>query len=249
MRTGLGPELVDLTWHIHDVGLSPYSAKEQIMKFVIPAKRSSSRVPDKNYRPFAKGQSLLDILVTKLIRVADRPSDVHLSSEDSSAAAVADRYGATYLPRERHLTDNSYPYQSVVNEVCKQLPDDDDVMWCHATDPFFDEHEAVAKAWQLRDPESADSIVVVYPMKEYLLDPDFNPMGFGFGPWHKPSQELPTYYQFGLTCSIMTRDIATNMGVVGAKPMWYKASNLTIDIDTQAQFDLAARLYELGDAP
>ncbi|GIJ28752.1 hypothetical protein Vqi01_39140 [Micromonospora qiuiae] len=215
------------------------------MKFVIPSKRTSTRVPDKNYRPFAHGKSLLDILVEKLSRVADEPSEVYLSSEDASTKDLADRYGATYLPRPRHLTENSYPFQSVVNEVCRQLPDDDDVMWCHATDPFFDDHETVMRIWRARDPDASDSIVVVYPMKEYLLDSDFNPMGFGFGPWHRPSQELPTYYQLGFSCSIMTRHVATNIGLVGARPMWHEATNLTVDIDTQAEFDLASRLYEL----
>jgi N-acylneuraminate cytidylyltransferase len=217
------------------------------MKFVIPAKRSSTRVPDKNYRPFADGKSLLDILVAKLSRLGE-PAEVYISSEDASTQAVADRFGATYLPRPRHLTENSYPFQSVVNEVCRQLPDDDDVMWCHTTDPFFDEHAAVMEAWAARDTATSDSIVVVYPMAEYLLDEKFNPVGFGFGSWHRPSQELPTFYQLGFSCSIMTRHTATNLGLVGARPLWYRASNLTIDIDNQAQFDFAARLYQLGRA-
>lgn len=216
------------------------------MKYVIPAKRSSSRVPDKNYRHFAAGRSLLDILVEKLSRLS-APSDVYISSEDESTRVLAERCGATFLPRPAHLTENSYPYQSVVNEVCRQLPDDDDVMWCHATDPFFDEHEAVVRSWEARD-TATDSIVVVYPMTEYLLDEKFNPIGFGFGSWHRPSQELPTYYQLGFTCSIMTRHVATTLGLVGARPAWFKATNLTIDIDTQDEFDLAARLYTLGTA-
>ncbi len=218
------------------------------MKYVIPAKRSSRRVPDKNYRHFAHGKSLLDILVAKLSRLA-ASGELYISSEDESTRLLADKHGAVFLPRARHLTENSYPFQSVVNEVCKQLPDDDDVMWCHATDPFFDEHDAVLQAWRSHDPSASDSIVVVYPMSEYLLDEKFNPMGFGFGAWHRPSQELPTFYQLGFTCSIMTRRVATTLGLVGARPMWYRASNLTIDIDTQAQFDFAARLYELGDVP
>lgn len=217
------------------------------MKYIIPAKRSSTRVPDKNYRLFARGKSLLDILVEKLSRLGD-PSEVYLSSEDDSARVVAEMHGVTFLPRSRHLTENSYPFQSVVNEVCKQLPDDDDVMWCHATDPFFDEHEKVVQAWESRVAAESDSLVVVYPMKEYFLDEKFNPMGFGFGAWHRSSQELPTYYQLGFTCSIMTRQVATTVGLVGARPQWYQASNLMIDIDTQAEFDLAARLYELSDA-
>jgi CMP-N-acetylneuraminic acid synthetase len=215
------------------------------VKYVIPAKRSSTRVPDKNYRPFADGKSLLDILVEKLSRLGD-PSDIYLSSEEESTRAVAEVHGATYLPRARHLTENSHPFQSVVNEVCKQLPGEDDVMWCHATDPFFDEHEKVVQAWQSRTASETDSIVVVYPMKDYLLDERFNPLGFGFGAWHRPSQELPTHYLLGFTCSIMTRRTATTIGLVGAHPQWYPASNQTIDIDTQAEFDLAARLYELG---
>lgn len=217
------------------------------MKYVIPAKRSSSRVPDKNYRHFANGKSLLDILLEKLVRLGD-PADVYLSSEDESTSLLAGKYGASFLPRPEHLTANSYPFQSVVNEVCRQLPGDDDVMWCHATDPFFDEHAAVVRAWEERDP-ATDSIVVVYPMSEYLLDQNFQPLGFGFGPWHRPSQELPTYYQLGFTCSIMTRPVATGIGLVGARPQWFTADTMTIDIDTQAQFDLAARLYELGTDP
>jgi len=218
------------------------------VKYVIPAKRSSTRVPEKNYRPFAHGKSLLDILIEKLSRLGD-PSAIHLSSEDPSTREVAEAHGVTYLPRSRHLTENSYPYQSVVNEVCKQLPGDDDVMWCHATDAFFDEHEKVVQAWESRDPAVTDSIVVVYPMKEYLLDENFNPLGFGFGAWHRPSQELPNHYLLGFTCSIMTRRTATTIGLVGARPQWYRASGQTIDIDTQAEFDLAARLYEISHRP
>jgi N-acylneuraminate cytidylyltransferase len=215
------------------------------MKYVIPAKRSSSRVPNKNFRPFAQEKSLLDILVTKLTRIAADPSDVYLSSEDETTKKFADKYGTSFLRREPHLTENSYPFQSVVNEVCRTLPGDDDIMWCHATDPLFDEHAAVVKAWENRTEYTADSIVVVYPMKDYLLDSNHNPMGFGYGRWHRPSQELPTFYMLGFTCSIMTRYAATNIGLVGARPLWFEADNLTIDIDTQDQFDFAGRLYEL----
>ncbi len=216
------------------------------MKFVIPAKRSSTRVPDKNYRPFSHGRSLLDLLTAKLIAIAADPADVFLSCEEESTKTVADRFGASYLPRAAHLTENSYPFQSVVNQVCQQVPGDDDIMWCHATDPFFDQHSAVVEKWSARDPMATDSIVVVYPLRDYLLDENFNPMGFGFGAWHRPSQQLPTYYQLGFTCSIMTRAVATGLGLVGAKPLWHTAQNMTVDIDTQAEFDLASRLHELG---
>ncbi len=243
--TGASPPGADFAERLADLTTAQLFPEElETIKYVIPAKRSSNRVRDKNYREFALGKSLLDILIAKLVAVADDPSEVYLSSESDSARELAERCGVSFLPREPHRTENSYPFQMVVNHVTGQLPGVDDVMWCHATDPLFDEHASVKKAWESRE-ESTDSIVVVYPMKDYLLDSNHNPMGFGFGRWHRPSQELPTFYMLGFTCSIMTRDTATGIGLVGARPMWYEASNLTVDIDTQAQFDFAGRLYEL----
>ncbi len=61
---------------------------------VIPAKRSSSRVPDKNYRPFAKSKSLLNILVEKLVLLG-QPRDVYIFSEEESTRAIVDAYGET----------------------------------------------------------------------------------------------------------------------------------------------------------
>lgn len=213
------------------------------MKFVIPAKTSSTRVPNKNYREFARGLSLLEILVHKLIDVADAPSDIYISCENDSKRDVIEGMGASFLPRPEHLAENSYPYQSVVAELCSAVPGTDDVMYCHCTDPFFDEHARVIKQWQERDRTNTDSVTVVYPMREYLLDPDFRPIGFGFGAWHVPSQQLPTHYLLGFTCSIATRDAITRHGAVSAQPSWYIAANQTIDIDTLEEFELAATLY------
>ncbi|MEK8227355.1 hypothetical protein NKG05_16555 [Oerskovia sp. M15] len=100
------------------------------MKYVVPAKRSSTRVPDKNFRTFAQDRSLMDLMVEKYLRL-DSPDQIYVSSEDPWVEEFCDKHGVNYLPRAAHLTANSYPYQSVVNEVCRQLPGT--TMSCGAT--------------------------------------------------------------------------------------------------------------------
>jgi hypothetical protein len=46
-------------------------------------------------------------------------------------------------------------------------------------------------AWSKKNIKNKhDSLVVVYPHRDYYLNGSYNPEGFGFGPWHKKSQLL-----------------------------------------------------------
>lgn len=213
------------------------------MKAVIPAKNSSTRVPGKNFRPFYKDLSLFDIKILQLLDhfAAD---DIYVSSEDASIARNAARWKVNFLERDPILARNETPYASVVSEICRGVPGDDDLAWCHVTDPLFDEYGACVEQWSAARAEH-DSLVVVYPMKVYLLDEDHRPMGFGFGPWHTPSQRLPVRYQLGFTLSLLRRDTATALGPIGANPSWFHAGNRTVDIDDLADFRQAQAIYRV----
>ncbi|GAA1739466.1 cytidylyltransferase domain-containing protein [Luedemannella helvata] len=211
------------------------------MKAVIPAKSSSTRVIDKNFRPFHGDRSLLDLLIDKLLRVLP-PEDIYVSSEDPARRAAVEARGVRFLDRPAHLAENATPYASVVSDVCRDVPGDDDIMWCHATDPLFDAYADCLERWaEVRDKH--DSLVVVYPRTKYMLDTDYRPMGFGFGPWHVPSQHLPTRYELGFTLSVLRRPTVLRLGPIGAEPHWFHATNLTVDIDTEDDFRLAQAVY------
>lgn len=211
------------------------------MKAVIPAKNSSTRVPGKNFRPFHEGRSLFEIKVAQLLR--HMPSEsIYVSSEDPAVAEHASKCGVNFLLRNPYLARNDTPFAYVVSEICRQVPGDDDIAWCHVTDPLFDDFKSCLELWN-EARETYDSLAVVYPLKGYLLDADHRPMGFGFGPWHVPSQFLPTRYQLGFTLSLLHRSTAVSLGPIGAKTCWFHARNRMVDIDEEDDFTMAQIIY------
>ena len=210
---------------------------------IVPAKASSTRVPNKNYRPFWDDLSLVDLLLAKLTRVL--PGDrVFLSCEDESKASFATRWDAQFVLRHPALCDNSVPYCDVIRGVCNSVPGHQDVLWCQAIDPFFDQHAAVLERWYTIRHEDCDSLTVVYPNVGYVLDQNHHPIGFGFGPWHVPSQKLPIHYRLNFTCAVLTRHTIAQVGyLVGSRPAWYEAPNVFLDIDTEEDFELAQLIY------
>lgn len=212
------------------------------MKAVVPAKASSSRVVNKNFRPFYGDASLLDVTVEKLLRVLP-PGDIYVSSEDPARESSVERWGVNFLLRSPDLVDNDVPMSEVVRRVCATIPGEDDIMWCQLTDPLFTDYAGCVAAWN-NESSTHDSLVVVYPRRLFLLDEAYRPQGFGFGPWHIPSQRLPIRYQLSFTLMILPRETIARVGYyVGANPLWYHANNVSVDIDTEEDFELAQAIY------
>lgn len=212
------------------------------MKAVILGKASSRRVPAKNYRPFYKEQSLTDILVEKLLRVLDR-NDIFLSCEDAQYCNVADRWSIRFIHRDVKYTLLETNTVDVVRGVCQDVPGEDDILYCSCMDPLFDDYEKMFHIWnEVRD--QYDSLNVVYPSKNFFLDQNHNPIGFGFGHWHKYSQFIPPVYQISWANEILTRKSIERCGyMVGENPYWYDAYNPTVDIDTERDWELAKVIY------
>lgn len=110
-------------------------------------------------------------------------------------------------------------------------------------DPLFNDYEALFKTWKEVRSEY-DSINIVHPVKNYFLDQNHQPIGFGFGHWFKYSQYLPSIYQLSWSTQIMTRKSIETCGfLVGERPYWFEAYNPLLDIDTEKDWELAQILY------
>jgi N-acylneuraminate cytidylyltransferase len=213
------------------------------MKAVILGKAGSTRVRYKNYRPFYGEKSLTDILLEKLTKVMNQ-EDIYLSCEDEQFRAFAEKWGIHFILRDSEFTKLATNTVEVVRNVCKDVPGEDDILYCSCMDPLFNGYEEIFKIWEIEKKEH-DSLNVVYPIKNYYLDQNHNPIGFGFGYWHKYSQYIPPIYQISWATEILTRkSIATCGYMVGENPYWYDAYNPTIDIDTERDWELAQVLYK-----
>ena len=230
---------------------------EETMKAIIPVKYSSSRVPMKNFKEFYSDDSLYDITVQKLLRVLD-PEDIYVSCENEVVKHQAEkRYGINFILRDKRLADNDTPFYDVFNGVCDQVEGNDDIAWCQVIDPLFNDYQQCFDTWnngyeylqcgvwsRRNVKRDHDSLVVVYPHKDYYLNENYEPEGFGFGAWHKKSQLLPRKYQLTFTLSILKRETIKQHGYyVGANPYWHHAHNPRVDIDTQGDFEMAQAIY------
>ena len=69
------------------------------MNVIVPAKADSSRCLNKNFRPFHKNKSLLDIKIEQLLD-AFEPGDIFISSDAEEAKVAAQRYGVEFVLRD-----------------------------------------------------------------------------------------------------------------------------------------------------
>lgn len=213
------------------------------MKAVILGKASSTRVKFKNYRPFYNELSLTDILLEKLVKVMDR-KDIFLSCEKIELKEFSNKWGIGFILRDESYTKLETNTVDVVRNVCKDVPGTDDILYCSCMDPLFDDYETMFKTWEEVRNEH-DSLNVVYPLKNYFLNQNHEPIGFGFGYWHKYSQYIPPVYQISWANEILTRKSIDTCGyMVGEKPYWYDTYTPTIDIDTEQDWELAQILYK-----
>lgn len=213
------------------------------MKAVILGKAGSTRVKNKNYRPFYGDMSLTDILLEKLLKVMHQ-DDIFLSCEKEEFRCVAEKWGIGFILRDERYTKLETNTVDVVRNVCKDVPGDDDILYCSCMDPLFNDYENMFRVWEEVRQEH-DSLNVIYPIKNYFLDQNHQPIGFGFGYWHKYSQYIPPIYQISWANEILTRESIERCGyMVGEKPYWFDAYNPTVDIDTERDWELAQILYK-----
>ncbi len=212
------------------------------MKAVILGKASSRRVPLKNYKEFFEGKCLVDILIEKLVRVLPK-EDIFLSCEEIRFKDLAEKWGIRFIHRDIKFTLLDTNTVEVVRGVCKDVPGSDDILYCSGMDPLFDDYENMFQVWE-EVRSKCDSLNVIYPKKGFFLDQNHNPIGFGFGVWHKYSQFIPPTYQISWANAILRRDCVERVGyMVGETPCWYDAYNPLLDIDTEEDWELAQAVY------
>lgn len=212
------------------------------MKAVILGKASSSRVKEKNYRKFYENLSLTDILLEKLVKVLDRRA-IFLSCEDAKYKDVADKWKINFILRDKKYTLLETNTVEVVRGVCADVPGNDDILYCSCMDPLFENYEEMFNTWE-EVKDRADSLNVVYPLKNYYLDQNYNPIGFGFGHWHKYSQYISPMYRISWANEILSRQCIEKYGyMVGENPYWFDAYNPLLDIDTEADWRVAQVVY------
>jgi CMP-N-acetylneuraminic acid synthetase len=212
---------------------------------LIPAKAFSSRVPEKNFRPFFEQSSLLDVKLMQAIE-SGLFDEIYISSDSPEASQIAARHGVSLIERDEYLTLSDTPWSEVVSGILKSLPGKElqsEISWLPVTSPLFLDFGRVIREFN-GSPDS-DSAITVTPLTHFLLTPEGMPANFQFGKWHRYSQDLKPYFVLNWAMVHSTVSNMLELGYpVGVNPLRVEVSPIEgWDIDTLEEFEIAQTIY------
>jgi len=214
------------------------------MKIIIPAKRHSSRVPDKNWRPFYESRSLTEIKIGQLLS-SFPASDIYLSCDDEAKAEFANKMGIQFLLRPSAFAADETPWPDALQGIIEATPfdNDTDILWVEVINPLFDDYAGMASTWNAAKKDGFDSLVLAAPFNKFLLTPEGRPYNFLAGKWHVASQGLEPLFVWDSACIMKKADMLYFSYPIGRKPFLYSTGSNCIDIDTINEFEIAQLLY------
>lgn len=216
---------------------------------VIPVKKNSSRLKNKNILPFGSA-TLLEHKIAQLQRV-DVVSRILVSSDSDEMLDKAHDMGVDALKRPDNLADESRPLTDFFNYIAS-LIQDEHMMWSCCTSPLFGSVQmacAIEKYFEVLE-LGADSLITVTPFQHYLMD-ESGPLNYALpmsGALHSNSQDLPILHAF--TNGILLAPLnSVRCWEYNYGPKAYRfevSQDSAIDIDTYHDYIAAKAWYELS---
>ncbi len=208
---------------------------------IVPVRKGSQRVKNKNFKPFSNS-NLLEIKLNALkqIKTIDR---IVVSTDSIIAIEAAKRLGVEY-----HERDNYYASSECSNsEFFKNLAENikgDYLMYAPVTAPLIKTktyYDFINRFYNAID--THDSMLTACYVKDHMW---LNNKPLNYDPQNSPNtQDLPNILKLTYGLSIIKREVMlSSKNVVGKKPNFYILEDPeTIDIDTPLDFKFAEFLY------
>lgn len=207
---------------------------------IIPVRKGSRRLKDKNIAPFG-GKTLLTYKIDQLKQVSGITSIV-VSSDSEEMLEMAEACGATIHHRAVEFCDEkTQPFGAVVAHICESVGGEH-VVWATCTSPLVepDDYTAAIRVYIEKIAEGYDSLMSVEPFQRYIWNTD-GPLNYELGIKHVPSQELPVYYRVtdGILIAPRAQMIAWRY-FHGPRPFKYPLSKrASIDVDDHLDLECA----------
>ena len=209
---------------------------------VIPVRAGSTRLKDKNIRPFA-GSSLLENKIMQLQAVPgiDR---IVVSSDSDAMLKIARQAGVDAVKRPLEYCDEcSRTFNEVVEYIARCQMAGEVMMWVPCVCPLVGSQK-IAEGITLfqkilRGELQADSVATATLIKEYLFN-EKGPVNFDIE-HHVPSQKLPNWHYITNGFFIARReDMMKWRFVYGPRPLLCEVNKFeAIDIDDEFDFQMA----------
>ena len=206
---------------------------------IVPVRKGSQRVKNKNIKPFG-GSSLLEIKLDKLLKLKSRLQDIVVTSDCPEMLQKAKDMGVAAHERDPYFA-GSQASKSEFFDNLSTITDCENIMYSPVTCPFIslETYEECLKEF-----ERSESVVTVKPVKHHLW---LNGKPLNYNLTNSPnSQDLPDIYQitYGV-CLLSRKQMKTHRNVVTKNPTFKVLNEIeSMDIDTEFDFMMAETLYD-----
>ena len=211
---------------------------------VIPVRKGSQRVKNKNFRSFAKENLLIKkIKVLKKIKSIDK---IIINTDSEDAIKIAKSYNLDFHRREKYFASsnclNSDFWKNVAETTNSKY-----LMFVNCTSPLIKKKtfEEVINIFNKKIlTNKYDSLNTVSEIKEFLF---FKNKAMNFKHNKTPnSQDLPDIVKLNFAINILsTKNMSKNKTLVGKNPFLYHLNEIEgLDINTEFEFEFAEYLYK-----
>ena len=134
---------------------------------LIPIREGSERIRDKNFVPFADGNSLLEIKINHL-KQAECIDRIYISSDSDRAKKIAKENGIDFLERAIEMCQSSVIWADAVEHIMNTIPGNPIVTWALVTSPLFNRYANALENFLSH--KQNDSLVAVLPKKSFFIN-------------------------------------------------------------------------------
>jgi len=224
------------------------------LSIVLPIRKGSQRVKNKNIRPFSKeGKSLTELKITELLKIKNVDEIVITSNYEEAieqVEAIANDDPRIKIDRRaEHLCSST----TIVKELIEYMPTitkGEHILWLHVTSPFVkaEDYEKAIEEYFEALKNGYDSIMSVTEIRNFLWSDKSKkiinaPKSENI--WIQ-TQDLEPLYEINHAFYINSRKNYLEMSNrIGKNPFLYKLKgSKIIDIDYEDDFELARKIFD-----
>ena len=203
---------------------------------LIPVRKGSERVVNKNIRPFGDS-SLLELKIDTLKKIP-KIDEIIVNSDCGTMLSIAKDLGVSTYKREAHYASSEVNNSEYFEHIAKNT-NSENIMYSPVTCPFIkvDTYRNAIEKFYTDD--EYDSLVTAFPVKHHMwLDGE----PINYDPENSPnSQDLPNILGISYGVSIIPKKLMVKRrNVVGYNPLLYELNETeSVDIDTELEFKFA----------
>lgn len=214
---------------------------KMIVKAVIPIRKGSQRVQDKNLRPFAD-TTLLELKIRNL-KQSEIFDEIIVNTDSDEAIRIAIQNGVSYHIREPYYASSQCSGSEFFQHLGK-VTDTDVFAYCPVTSPFVSVETMIKCIDLYKSNKDCDCVSTVSDVKEFLW---LNGAPINYDKGNAPnSQDLPDIKALNFGFTLVKREsLIRNRNIIGDKPLFVTTPEIeAVDIDTPLDFYIAEHIYK-----